>query len=95
MADTIDDAFLAECPRLRIVSATLKGYDNLDAAACARRGVWLTILPDMLTVPTAELAVGLIIGVMRRVAEADRHVRAGGFAGWRPRPDHAVNEPRR
>ena len=85
MADSIDDAFLSRCPRLRVVSATLKGYDNFDADACARRGIWLTILPDLLTAPTAELAAGLIIGIMRRVAEADRHVREDGFAGWRPR----------
>ncbi|MDX6337170.1 MAG: phosphonate dehydrogenase [Streptosporangiaceae bacterium] len=85
MSDRVDEAFLAGCPRLRVISATLKGYDNFDADACARRGVWLAILPDLLTVPTAELAVGLIIGVMRRVAEADREMRQGTFAGWRPR----------
>jgi phosphonate dehydrogenase len=85
MADQVDDAFLAGCPRLRVVSATLKGYDNFDADACARRGVWLTILPDLLTAPTAELTVGLIIGLLRRVADGDRHVRSGAFAGWRPR----------
>ena len=84
MSDRVDEAFLAGCPRLRVVSATLKGYDNFDAGACARHGTWLTILPDQLTIPAAELAVGLIIGIMRRVAEADRHVRGGAFAGWRP-----------
>jgi phosphonate dehydrogenase len=84
MADRVDEAFLAGCPRLRVVSATLKGYDNFDADACARHGTWLTILPDLLTIPAAELAVGLTIAVMRRVGEADRHVRDGGFAGWRP-----------
>ena len=84
MADSVDDTFLIRCPMLQVVSATLKGYDNFDADACTRRGIWLTILPDLLTAPTAELAAGLIIGIMRRVAEADRHVRAHGFAGWRP-----------
>ena len=84
MADRVDEALLAGCPRLRVVSATLKGYDNFDADACARHGTWLTILPDLLTIPTAELAVGLTIAVMRRVAEADRHVRSGAFAGWSP-----------
>jgi phosphonate dehydrogenase len=85
MADRVDDAFLARCPRLRIIAATLKGYDNFDAAACARRGVWLTIVPDTIIPPTAELAVGLAIGIMRRVGEADRAIRAAGFEGWRPR----------
>jgi phosphonate dehydrogenase len=85
MADTIDEAFLAGCPRLRVVSATLKGYDNFDADACTRHGVWLTILPDLLTVPTAELAVGLILGLTRQLGAADRYVRSGQFTGWRPR----------
>ena len=84
MADTVDDSFLARCPRLRVISATLKGYDNFDAAACTRRGVWLTILPDLLTVPTAELAVALILGVTRQLGPADRYVRSGQFTGWRP-----------
>jgi phosphonate dehydrogenase len=84
MADTIDDAFLARCRRLRVVSATLKGYDNFDAEACTRRGIWLTIVPDIIIAPTAELAVGLVIGIMRRVGEADRLMRDGGFGGWRP-----------
>jgi phosphonate dehydrogenase len=84
MADTVDDAFLARCPRLRVVSATLKGYDNFDADACTRRGVWLTILPDLLTVPTAELALGLILGLTRQLGLADRYMRSGQFDGWRP-----------
>jgi phosphonate dehydrogenase len=84
MADTVDDRFLAGCPRLRVISATLKGYDNFDAGACTRRGVWLTILPDLLTVPTAELAVALILGLTRQLGPADRYVRGGQFTGWRP-----------
>jgi phosphonate dehydrogenase len=84
MADSIDHAFLEGCRRLRVVSATLKGYDNFDAEACARQGVWLTIVPDDLIAPTAELAIGLMIGLMRRIAEGHEHVRGGDFAGWRP-----------
>lgn len=84
MADHVDEDFLARCPRLRVISATLKGYDNVDVDACSRRGVWLTSLPDLLTAPTAELAIGLTIGVLRHVSQGDRQVRSGGFAGWRP-----------
>jgi phosphonate dehydrogenase len=84
MADTVDEEFLARCPRLRIVSATLKGYDNFDADACARRGVWLTVVPDTIIAPTAELAIGLALGLMREIPAGDAHVRGGRFAGWRP-----------
>ncbi|HET6306312.1 MAG TPA: phosphonate dehydrogenase [Rhodopila sp.] len=84
MPDSVDDAFLAARPQLRIVAAALKGYDNFDGEACARRGVWLTIVPDLLTIPSAELAIGLMIGLARHIRAGDAHVRSGTFNGWRP-----------
>jgi phosphonate dehydrogenase len=84
MPDWVDEAFLAACPRLRIVACALKGYDNFDVAACTRRGVWLTVVPDLLTEPTAELAIGLMIGLARNFRAGDRWVRSGDFSGWRP-----------
>ncbi|HTY98189.1 MAG TPA: NAD(P)-dependent oxidoreductase, partial [Rhodocyclaceae bacterium] len=84
MTDRVDEEFLAACPRLRIVACALKGIDNFDVDACTRHGVWLTKVPDLLTVPAAELAVGLLIGLSRNIAAGDRLVRRGGFAGWRP-----------
>jgi phosphonate dehydrogenase len=84
MADRVDEPLLVACPRLRIVAGVLKGPDNIDVAACSRRGVWVTVLPDLLTAPTAELVVGLMLAVMRRVVQGDAHVRGGRFAGWRP-----------
>ena len=84
MPDSVDDAFLAACPRLRIVSAALKGFDNFDVAACTRRGIWFTIVPDLLTEPTADLAMGLLLAVTRNIVAGDREVRGGRFAGWRP-----------
>ena len=84
MPDSVDDDFLSKCPRLKIVSAALKGYDNFDVRACTGRGIWFSIVPDLLTVPTAELAVGLLIGLTRLMLEGDRLVRSGQFQGWRP-----------
>lgn len=82
--DSIDEEFLAACPHLKIVAAALKGFDNFDVEACTRRGVWFSIVPDLLTVPTAELALGLLLGLTRRMLEGDRLIRTGEFAGWRP-----------
>ncbi len=84
MPDLVDDAFLAAAPKLRIVAGALKGCDNFDVESCTRRGVWATIVPDLLTVPTAELAIGLAIGLARHVSAGDDLVRSGNFAGWRP-----------
>jgi phosphonate dehydrogenase len=84
MPDKVDAEFLRGAPRLRIVACALKGFDNFDVAACTESGVWVSIVPDLLTAPTAELAVGLAIALARRVPEGDAFVRAGDFAGWRP-----------
>ncbi len=80
MADRIDEELLAGFPRLRVVAGVFKGYDDIDVAACTRRGVWVTVLADLLTAPTAELVVGLMLAVMRRVPEGDALVRSGGSA---------------
>jgi len=84
MSDRIDDDFLADCPHLRIVAAALKGWDNIDRDACTRFGVWLSIVPDLLTVPTAELAIGLTLGLGRHIRRGDELMRRGDFSGWRP-----------
>ncbi len=85
MSDRVDDSFLQLCPNLKIVAAALKGYDNFDVESCTRRGVWFTTIPDLLTIPTAELAVGLLIGLSRNISEGDRFMRTGRFNGWRPK----------
>jgi phosphonate dehydrogenase len=84
MPDIVDEQFLNACPRLKVVAAALKGYDNFDVPAMTRRGIWFTIVPDLLTAPTAELAVALLLGLTRRVLEGDEFVRGGDFRGWRP-----------
>jgi phosphonate dehydrogenase len=84
MTESVDEAFLSACPNLKMVSCALKGYDSYDIDACRRRGVTLSIVPDLLIDPTAELTVGLMIALGRKILSADRYVRGGAFAGWRP-----------
>ena len=84
MSDSLDEEFLRACPKLKIVAAALKGCDNFDVEACTRLGIWFTIVPDLLTEPTAELALGLMLGVARNVLAGDRLIRSGDFQGWRP-----------
>ena len=83
MTDRVDAGILERAPRLRTVACALKGYDNFDLAACTRAGVQVSFVPDLLTEPTAELAVGLAIALARHVLEGDRRVRSS-YAGWRP-----------
>ena len=84
MPDSVNDHFLSRCPRLKIIAAALKGFDNFDVETCTRRGVWFSVVPDLLSVPTAELALGLMLGITRNIPAGDRLVRSGKFQGWRP-----------
>ena len=84
MTDRVDDALLEQAPALRIIACALKGFDSYDVAACTRRGIWISNVPDLLTEPTAELAIGLAISLARHVRHGDAYVRAKRFHGWRP-----------
>jgi phosphonate dehydrogenase len=84
MPDFLNDAFLSACPNLRVVAGALKGADNFDIEACTRLGIWFTVVPDLLSEPTAELALALMLGLARNVATGNALVRGGSFQGWRP-----------
>ena len=73
----ISAAVMARFPRLELVANLGVGYDNIDAAACAARGVVVTNTPDVLTEETADTAFGLLLCVIRQFPQADRYLRAG------------------
>jgi lactate dehydrogenase-like 2-hydroxyacid dehydrogenase len=85
LTDKVDDAFLdAAGPRLKVVSNYAVGYDNIDVAACARRGIAVGNTPGVLTDTTADLAFALLMSAARRLPEGDRYVRAGSWKTWGP-----------
>jgi len=85
LTDRVDDALLdAAGPGLKVVSNYAVGYDNIDVPACARRGIAVGNTPGALTETTADLAWALMLAAARRVAEADRFVRAGQWRTWGP-----------
>jgi lactate dehydrogenase-like 2-hydroxyacid dehydrogenase len=82
VSDRVDEAVLDRAPSLRIVANCAVGVDNIDLAACRRRGIFVTNTPDVLTDATADFTFALILAACRRVAEGDRLVRAGGWRGF-------------
>jgi glyoxylate reductase len=68
-------------PRLRIVANFGVGYDRIDVAACAARGVVVTNTPGVLDDATADLTFALILATRRQVVEGDRLVRSGSWNG--------------
>ena len=85
LTDRVDEDLLeAAGPSLRVISNLAVGYDNIDVAACARRGIAVGNTPGALTETTADLAWALILAARRRLAEGDRYVRAGMWRTWGP-----------
>jgi len=84
VTEQIDEELLAHAPRLKIVANMAVGYDNVDVPALTRRGILLTNTPGVLTETTADLTFALILAIARRVAEAERFVRAGHWRSWGP-----------
>ena len=68
-------------PRLRIVANFGVGYDRIDVAGCAARGVVVTNTPGVLDNATADLAFALVLATRRQIVESDRLVRGGGWVG--------------
>ena len=79
--DPIRETVLS-APGLRIVANVAVGFDNIDLAAATGHGVMVTNTPGVLTDTTADFAFSLMMAAARRVAEADRFLRAGKFGGW-------------
>ena len=64
-------------PKLEIVACFGPHYELIDLAAAKQRGVAVTCTPDSTAEPVADLAMGMVVAVMRRLCESDRFVRAG------------------
>ncbi|MEO7007557.1 MAG: 2-hydroxyacid dehydrogenase, partial [Caldimonas sp.] len=72
---------IAQLPALEIVSVYGVGYDGVDVAAARARGVHVTHTPKVLNDDVADLAIGLMLAVARRIPQADRYVRDGRWPG--------------
>jgi gluconate 2-dehydrogenase len=77
--DKFDEAVLAKAPDLKVISNIAVGYNNIDVAACTRRGIRVTNTPGVLDDTTADLTWALLMAAARRIAEGDAYVRAGDW----------------
>jgi glyoxylate reductase len=82
LTDRIDAELLDRAPTLRIVANIAVGYNNIDVDACRARGVIVTNTPDVLTNACADFTWALILGITRRLGEAERQLRRGEWKGW-------------
>lgn len=73
----IDEAVLAQCPDLEWIGITATGTDNIDLAACRRRGVRVANVPGYSTYSVAQLTFSLLLAACQCAERYNRAVRAG------------------
>ena len=85
VTDEIGAGLLAQAgPNLRLIANFGNGVDHIDVAGALERGITVTNTPGVLTEDTADLTMALIVSVPRRLAEGEKLVRSGEWAGWSP-----------
>ena len=82
--DKIDREIIEKNKNLKGICNYAVGYNNIDIAAARENSIPVTNTPGVLTETTAELAWALMFACSRRIAEADKFVRAGKFHCWGP-----------
>jgi glyoxylate reductase len=89
LTEKVDAALLERCPQLRAIANYAVGYDNIDLAATAARGIPVGNTPDVLTDATADLTFALLLAAARKLPEAIDAPATGlrGSPGsiWAPR----------
>jgi lactate dehydrogenase-like 2-hydroxyacid dehydrogenase len=82
-----DDGLMGRFPNLKIVGNFGVGYDSVEVAAAARRGVVVTNTPDVLTEEVADTTLGLLLGTVREFYRAEKWLRDGR---WAPEGDYRL-----
>ncbi len=84
LRDPIDKEFIDAGKNLKIIANYAVGYNNIDVEYATKKGIYVTHTPGVLTEATADLTWALILGIVRRIMEADKFTREGKFVGWKP-----------
>ncbi|UOA28497.1 D-glycerate dehydrogenase [Pseudosulfitobacter sp. DSM 107133] len=85
ITDQIDAAMIAQAgDRLKLIANYGAGVDNIDVATARQRGVLVSNTPGVLTDDTADMTMGLILAVTRRMPEGLAAMQSGTWQGWAP-----------
>lgn len=76
----ITENILAACPNIRLICVQATGYNVVDCAACAKRGIPVTNVPSYGTDAVAQFTMALLLELCHRVGLHDRDVHNGGWA---------------
>src|SRR5881397_1392784 len=82
LTEKVNEELLAAAPKLKIAANVAVGFDNMDVAACTKRGVAATNTPGVLDETTADFAWTLLMAAARRLPEGEALARSGNWKNW-------------
>jgi lactate dehydrogenase-like 2-hydroxyacid dehydrogenase len=83
--DALNAATIAALPAsVRIIATFSVGYEHVDVAAAAKRGIAVSNTPDVLTDATADITMLCLLGAARRAHEGTTMLRTHNWVGWTP-----------
>jgi glyoxylate reductase len=84
LSEPITESDIQAAPRLKAIGTYSVGTNHLPVSVCGARGIAIVNTPGVLTDSTADIALGLLLAVTRRIAEGEALVRSGSWNGWAP-----------
>ncbi len=85
ITDSIDASLIGQAgDRLKLIANYGAGVDNIDVATARQHGILVSNTPGVQTEDTADMAIGLILAVVRRVPEGLTTMQNGDWSGWAP-----------
>ena len=85
ITDMVDGAMIGQAgERLKLIANYGAGVDNIDVATARQRGILVSNTPGVLTDDTADMTMGLILAVTRRLPEGLAAMQSGAWDGWAP-----------
>lgn len=85
VTDRIDAALIRQAgENLKLIANFGNGVDNIDVEAATKKGIFVTNTPNVLTEDTADMTIGLLIAVSRRLIQGSDRLYSGQFKGWSP-----------
>ena len=76
----LPEALVKQIPSIKLVSTCGVGYDNLPLAYLKEKGIKASNTPGVLNDAVCELAIGMMLGLMRRLPESQEHVKSGAWS---------------
>lgn len=85
ITDQIDAAMLARAgAQMKLIANFGAGVDHIDVESARKRGILVSNTPGVMTEDTADMAMALMLAVLRRIPEGQASMQSGRWEGWSP-----------